>query len=49
MDIIFVSCGFENLGVEYLSAALKQKGFSAGLVNIPSLAIAKYSRRIPGL
>lgn len=37
MKIVFVARGIENIGVEYLAAALKQEGHSAFLVFDPSL------------
>ncbi len=51
MKVVFLHTGFENLGIEYLSSALKANGHEVGLVldpclfndhytNIPSLAKA---------
>ncbi|MCM8814346.1 MAG: B12-binding domain-containing radical SAM protein [Candidatus Omnitrophica bacterium] len=37
MDILFVNLGKENLGIEYLSAVLRQNGFITELANDPGL------------
>ena len=37
MKIVFVTFGYENLGVEYLSAVLKKQGHSVSLVFDPAL------------
>lgn len=37
MKVVFIYPGYENLGIEYLSAGLKAKGFETGLVFDPIL------------
>ena len=37
MKVMFVCAGFENIGVEYLSAVLRQQGFHTGLAFDPQL------------
>ena len=37
MKVMFVSGGFESIGIEYLSAVLKQNGFKTQLAFDPQL------------
>ena len=49
MKVVFVNCGAEGLGVQYLSAALKQEGHQTSLVFDPTLFDDKVFLNIPFL
>ncbi len=44
MKVLFVYCGYENLGVEYLSAVLRQAGHQTALAFDPRLFDDHYTR-----